>query len=277
MVRARSEPPHGGTLYPGSVCRRLRDDVQEPPRRQAGAGRAGEAAWPVWAFAPSRQDALHRLPPRAPRGHGWGLQGAAVRLSRLHPQVDEMAEGQERGAPANRQEPARSRVGRDQRLVSAKPPSAVGGPAETAVREARRPLRLLRHHREHRATRSVLPADHKVVAQVAGPTNAPARPILGQLQRDPRTLPAAPPPDPPSLCRAQPSSPVKNRMREICTSGTVGGEGGNILAYPAFERKRRNARSLSSGRPKAGPGGLLRPTAAISTLRQPRPAQPVNT
>jgi cytochrome c len=32
---------------------------------------------------------------------------------------------------------------------------------------------------------------------------------------------------------SQQSSPVKNRMREICTSGSVGGEGGNILAYPA--------------------------------------------
>jgi hypothetical protein len=29
---------------------------------------------------------------------------------------------------------------------------------------------------------------------------------------------------------------VKNRMREICTSGSVGGEGGNILAYPAIRR-----------------------------------------
>jgi hypothetical protein len=27
---------------------------------------------------------------------------------------------------------------------------------------------------------------------------------------------------------------VKNRKREICTSGTVGGEGGNILTYPAM-------------------------------------------
>jgi len=27
---------------------------------------------------------------------------------------------------------------------------------------------------------------------------------------------------------------VKNRKREICTSGTVGGEGGNILTYPAI-------------------------------------------
>jgi hypothetical protein len=24
-------------------------------------------------------------------------------------------------------------------------------------------------------------------------------------------------------------------MREICTSGTVGGEGGNLLAYPALK------------------------------------------
>ncbi len=103
----------------------------------------------------------------------------------------------------------------------------------TAVRQARRPLRLLRHHREYRATRPALPAGRKVVAQAAGPTNAPACPILGQLQRDPRTPPTAPPSDRPSLRRAQPSSPVKNRMREICTSGTVGGEGGNILAYPA--------------------------------------------
>src|SRR5262245_17912372 len=74
----------------------------------------------------------------------------------------------------------------------------------------------------------------------------------------------------------------------MCMSGTVGGEGGNILAYPAgssqcacssrcrasrfFAPERRNARSLSSGWPTgsglwparwqapAGPGGLLRPT-----------------
>jgi hypothetical protein len=27
-------------------------------------------------------------------------------------------------------------------------------------------------------------------------------------------------------------------MREICTSGSVGGEGGNILAYPAEDCRR---------------------------------------
>jgi hypothetical protein len=29
-------------------------------------------------------------------------------------------------------------------------------------------------------------------------------------------------------------------MREICTSGSVGGEGGNILAYPAQRRTPNN-------------------------------------
>jgi hypothetical protein len=30
---------------------------------------------------------------------------------------------------------------------------------------------------------------------------------------------------------------VRNRMREICTSGSVGGEGGNILTYPANDQQ----------------------------------------
>jgi hypothetical protein len=30
---------------------------------------------------------------------------------------------------------------------------------------------------------------------------------------------------------------VRNRMREICTSGSVGDEGGNVLVYPATEKK----------------------------------------
>jgi len=89
------------------------------------------------------------------------------------------------------------------------------------------------------------------------------------------------------VCAAsQRSSPVKNRMRETCTSGSVGGEGGNILAYPAIQAIARaatcretcaslgsigqnsQAHSAQSGaenglrrgvyhrpRPKAGPGG----------------------
>src|SRR5579883_1104437 len=121
----------------------------------------------------------------------------------------------------------------------------------TAVRQARRPLRLLRHHREYRATRPALPAGRKVVAQAAGPTNAPACPILGQLQRDPRTPPTAPPSDRPLLRRAQPSSPVKNRMREICTSGTVGAR----AATSSPTRPRADCAALIA--PCASPHGAL--------------------
>src|SRR5258708_36307434 len=85
------------------------------------------------------------------------------------------------------------------------------------------------------------------MAQVAGPTNASACPHVGPLQRAPQTLSTAQPTGRPSLRRDQQSSPVKNRMREICTSGTVGGEGGNILAYPAIPvRKPRDVAKVGA-------------------------------
>src|SRR5215813_12523026 len=36
------------------------------------------------------------------------------------------------------------------------------------------------------------------------------------------------------------SSRVRNRMLEICASGSVGGEGGNLLAYPAGDMDPAN-------------------------------------
>ncbi len=36
-------------------------------------------------------------------------------------------------------------------------------------------------------------------------------------------------------------------MREICTSGSVGGKGGNILAYPALTLRPASARFASYG------------------------------
>jgi hypothetical protein len=45
--------------------------------------------------------------------------------------------------------------------------------------------------------------------------------------------PSAGSPDRPSLYRRERSSPVKNRKRENCTSGTVRDEDGNILIYSA--------------------------------------------
>jgi hypothetical protein len=54
---------------------------------------------------------------------------------------------------------------------------------------------------------------------------------MESLQRSPHATSATGSPDRPSLHRCEPSSPVKNRMLEIGTSGTVRGEGGNILTY----------------------------------------------
>ena len=56
---------------------------------------------------------------------------------------------------------------------------------------------------------------------------------MGQLQRVPRPASAASGQDHPPLHQMERSSPVRNRMLEIGASGSVGGEGGNILVYPA--------------------------------------------
>src|SRR5690349_1430698 len=49
----------------------------------------------------------------------------------------------------------------------------------------------------------------------------------------PEATPAATAQDPPSLRRRERTSLLKNRMREICTSGSVRGGDGNIPAYSA--------------------------------------------
>jgi hypothetical protein len=51
--------------------------------------------------------------------------------------------------------------------------------------------------------------------------------------------------DHPPLHCPQRTSLVRNRMREICASGSVGGEGGNALAYPAIScRQRRSSATV---------------------------------
>jgi hypothetical protein len=54
---------------------------------------------------------------------------------------------------------------------------------------------------------------------------------LDSIHRSPHAPSSGSSPDCPSLHRCERSSPVKNRTREICTSGTVRGEDGNILTY----------------------------------------------
>src|SRR5438034_4827064 len=56
---------------------------------------------------------------------------------------------------------------------------------------------------------------------------------MGPLQCAPGPPPTAFSQDPPRIRSRERTSLVKNRMREICTSGSVRGEGGNILTYSA--------------------------------------------
>src|SRR5580704_15347652 len=66
----------------------------------------------------------------------------------------------------------------------------------------------------------------------------------GSVPQEPvRCTPKAPPsagsPDRPSLHPREQSSSMKNRKREICTSGTVRDEDGNVLIYSANDRGDR--------------------------------------
>src|SRR5215467_1062758 len=58
---------------------------------------------------------------------------------------------------------------------------------------------------------------------------------MGPLQRTPGTAPTAFSQDPPSLRRRERGSLVKNRMREICTSGSVRDGDGNAPIYSALD------------------------------------------
>src|SRR5215203_4196191 len=56
---------------------------------------------------------------------------------------------------------------------------------------------------------------------------------MESLQRIPQATPSTASQDCPSLRCCERSSLLKNRMREICTFGSVRGGGGNIPAYSA--------------------------------------------
>src|SRR6516162_8127900 len=62
---------------------------------------------------------------------------------------------------------------------------------------------------------------------------------MGPPQRPSGPAPTASSQDPPWLRRRERTSLVKNRMREICTSGSVRGGGGNVPTYSAVLRFER--------------------------------------
>src|SRR6516225_2153628 len=68
---------------------------------------------------------------------------------------------------------------------------------------------------------------------------------MEHLQRVPRPEPAASSQDRSPLRLMDRISRAKNRMRQSRSSGTVGGEGGNLLAYPANLIKLHKAQMAS--------------------------------
>src|SRR5271165_4826190 len=57
---------------------------------------------------------------------------------------------------------------------------------------------------------------------------------MDPLQRTAGPAPTASSQDPPRIRRSERNSPVKNRMRETCTSGSVRGGDGDIPTYSAL-------------------------------------------
>jgi hypothetical protein len=86
-------------------------------------------------------------------------------------------------------------------------------------------------------TQLVRPQGCEDLAQMAVATREPIH--MGSVQRPPNTTPSASSSDRPPLRRCERISPVKNRMLEIGTSGTVRGEDRNILTYSALRLEWR--------------------------------------
>ena len=99
------------------------------------------------------------------------------------------------------------------------------------------PLCLLRHNRQLSTTKLVRLSRPKDLAEMVVAAGKPIE--LDSIHCSPHAPPPASGPNRPSLHRCERSSLVKNRKLEICTSGSVRGEGGNILTYSASRRTRR--------------------------------------
>src|SRR5262245_48683065 len=78
---------------------------------------------------------------------------------------------------------------------------------------------------------------------MAGTTDARKVAHMGTLPRASSAPPAAISPDHSPLHQMERISRVKNRVLESGSHGSVGGEDGNVLAYPARFRKRLASRA----------------------------------
>src|ERR1700687_4938527 len=87
----------------------------------------------------------------------------------------------------------------------------------------------------------------------------------------PKAPPPASSPDRPSLHLRERSSSMKNRKREICTSGTVRDEDGNVLIYSANDRGDRGNVGITRSPIRASilPDRTARHARAVAEIDEP--------
>src|SRR5271166_5186893 len=123
--------------------------------------------------------------------------------------------------------------GRGERLVSETPALVHPRSASPPVINDAGPLRLLRRWRQCSTIALVLTSSSADMAEVAVSARSPKRRPLGAPHRNPETPSTASSQDCPRICRRERISLVKNRMQEICTSGSVRDADGNVPIYSA--------------------------------------------
>src|SRR5215469_184861 len=234
VVRDRGETASQRGMHPRPVCRRRADGVRQYRRRQTRAVGAGQAARTLWTHPPPRQDAPCRPPPtetteRTTSGDGWDQ----LRLPWPHPCLGAVSERQAHGSAGDGQGPVCPRGGRGERLVSAPPPLVDSRPASAPVLNDAGSLRLLWRWGKQSALALLRQASGAYLAQVAVAASSSRRGPMGPPQRTSGPAHAAASQDPARLRRRERTSLVRNRMREIRTSGTVRGGAGNDPTYSA--------------------------------------------
>ena len=136
-----------------------------------------------------------------------------------------------------RQVTAKNRYARALAAVTAwcrmQPASVHPRPARPFDRDDAGPLCLLRHNGQLSTTKLVRPSGREDLAEMAVAAGSQGSVPLEPVHCTPKASPSAGSPDRPSLHLRERSSSMKNRKREICTSGTVRDEDGNILIYSA--------------------------------------------
>jgi hypothetical protein len=178
------------------------------------------AARPVRPYAASGRDTLHRLSARSVMA-GRRQTARPNRSTSSAPLTRGESRGRVRAWCAKQRQRA-GLLARCHGLVSDQP--APAGKRTTCLAVGGTPwsLRLLRLHGEHLAAKAVSPSGRDDMAQMAETSDARQAVPMGPLETVSRRPFAATASDHSPLHRMERSSPVRNRMLESRTSGSVG-------------------------------------------------------